>query len=507
MNQCTPLSRRRWLQSLAGASLAPWVAGTAHAASPESAWLSAFRPFDAPGFTGELLTNEVTVQGQLPAALRGTLYRNGPTRFQRGQSRLSHWFDGDGMVQALRFDAGRANHRGRFVATPKQAAEAQAGRFLYGGFGSTVADPAPVGNPDVVNAANINLLSTNGGRSLYALWEGGSAIQIDPQTLATLGPKAWSPETAKAPFGAHPRAMPDGTVWNFGYMPGSGKLLVYHIGPDGQLKRQALLDMPQADMVHDFAITGQHLVFLLPPFKYQRPEGGQANLMAGMRWDAQAPMRVGVVRMADLSVAFVTELPHGGVFHLGNAWEEGGLIHLGCAQHPAMHELIDHLRIVASPEPQARVGSRWMEVQINLAQRSARQQDAGLPDVEFPRWDQRHTGQRTPLLTLLQRSAAMDPHVFGFDTVLARVGDAQGGRVQRHAYGDGWIAEEHLHVPHPDKPADTDGWIIGSAYHWPTEKTTVSVFRAGALADGPVAQLRLPYGLPLGLHGQFVAAA
>ena len=40
---------------------------------------------------------------------------------------------------------------------------------------------------------------------------------------------------------------------------------------------------------------------------------------------------------------------------------------------------------------------------------------------------------------------------------------------------DGWIAEEHLHVPHPDKPADTDGWIIGSAYHWPTEKTTVSV--------------------------------
>jgi len=27
---------------------------------------------------------------------------------------------------------------------------------------------------------------------------------------------------------------------------------------------------------------------------------------------------------------------------------------------------------------------------------------------------------------------------------------------------------------------------------------------AAALADGPVAQLALPYGLPLGLHGQFV---
>ena len=36
-------------------------------------------------------------------------------------------------------------------------------------------------------------------------------------------------------------------------------------------------------------------------------------------------------------------------------------------------------------------------------------------------------------------------------------------------------------------------------------KTTLSVFQAHALAQGPLAQMRLPYGLPLGLHGQFVA--
>jgi carotenoid cleavage dioxygenase len=33
----------------------------------------------------------------------------------------------------------------------------------------------------------------------------------------------------------------------------------------------------------------------------------------------------------------------------------------------------------------------------------------------------------------------------------------------------------------------------------------LSVFDAEHLADGPLAQASLPYVLPLGLHGQFVA--
>jgi carotenoid cleavage dioxygenase-like enzyme len=69
-----------------------------------------------------------------------------------------------------------------------------------------------------------------GGKRLYALWEAGSALDLDPDTLASRGWKAWSPETAGAPFSAHPRVDPDGTGWSFGYMPGSGKLLIYQIG-------------------------------------------------------------------------------------------------------------------------------------------------------------------------------------------------------------------------------------------------------------------------------------
>ena len=499
------LSRRSLLRNLglAGLGLASGLTATpSFAANASDAWAGNFRPFDAPGFQGELRTDQISLQGQLPRALRGTLYRNGPARFARGDSRLSHWFDGDGMLQALRFEDGRVSHHGRMLSTPKAAEERAAGRFLYGGFGSTVRDAAPVGSPDVMNVANINVLPMNGGRELYALWEAGSALQVNPDTLVTQGHKTWSAETAKAPFSAHPRVSPDGTVWNFGYLSGTGKLLIYHIGADGVLKRQAVLEVPQADMVHDFAMTENHLVFLLQPLKFQRSnESTPPNFLANLQWNAQSPLVVCVVSKADLSHQLL-DLPNGGLFHLGNAWEDAGLIRLGYARQTDMMALMNQLHVNSNAQTSGPgSSSSWTEVEINLARRSAVQRDTGIGQIEFPRWNQRSTGQPTTLAVLMQRSATMNAQVFGYDTVVARSGD----RLQQHAYGDGWIAEEHLVVPHPTNLNEQAGWIIGSAYHWPTEKTTVSVFEASGVAQGPVAQLRLPYGLPLGLHGQFVA--
>ena len=138
---------------------------------------------------------------------------------------------------------------------------------------------------------------------------------------------------------------------------------------------------------------------------------------------------------------------------------------------------------------------------IDAAGGRASQQMTDLRAIEFPRTDPRRTGLRHSLTVLLQRGPTMDPRVFGFDTVIVRDGE----RSQRHAYGSGWIAEEHLYVPHPHDAREGAGWVLGPAYHWPSGKTTLSVFQADALAQGPLAQVRLPYGLPLGLHGQFVA--
>jgi carotenoid cleavage dioxygenase len=48
-----------------------------------------------------------------------------------------------------------------------------------------------------LDCSNISLLPLN--KRLFALWEGGSAYEINPKTLATIGIQSWSPQTKGLP--------------------------------------------------------------------------------------------------------------------------------------------------------------------------------------------------------------------------------------------------------------------------------------------------------------------
>ncbi len=498
-------TRRSTLRALSALGLAGLsLRARADAGSEPGPWRRIYAPLDgsiANGLQGRLEAASIPIEGKLPAGLQGTLYRTGPARFKLGSTQYTHWFDGDGMVQAFRLQDGRASHRGQLLRTPKLIEEEAAARFVYPGYGSAIEGTRAPRSADAVNTGNINLLAMNNGRELYTLWEGGSALQIDPDTLAAKGFKVWSPETAGAPFSAHPRRAPDGTLWSFGYASGSGKLIVYEIGADGRLKRQTVLDAPQSDMVHDFAITENHLVFLLMPIKLKDGVAPMGSLDR-FEWKSDAPLIAWVVRKADFAVKRF-ELPNGGVFHIGNAWEEGGVVRLGYARYTHFLEhlhALDLTRPANTPEKLA----HWAQVALNLADGSARQTDTTLAAVEFPNFDTRHTGLRTGTLVLMQRRGKAGMlAVQGVDTVLA----LRGERMQHYQYGAGWLAEEHVFVPRSAATsAEGDGWVLGTAYDTARDRTALHVFEAARLTDGPVARMLLPYGLPLGLHGQFVAA-
>lgn len=506
-------TRRTALHALAASALSAWAgtptwANTTPAITPNAAnaasaqvWSRNFAPWDAPTFGGELHSGSLPVIGRPPAALNGRFYRNGPARFGRGDTRLSHWFDGDAMVQRFDIHGARASHIGRLLDTPKSQEEAARGRFLYNGFGSKVSGAQPMLRPDQANPANINLLAMRGGQDLYALWEAGSALQIDPDSLHTQGLKTWSSDTSSAPFSAHPRVAADGTVWNFGYLSGSGRLLIYHLSAQGQLLRQQVLELPQTDMVHDFAITQNHLVFLLQPLHADLQHGEAPNLLDTLRWDAQAPLLACIVSQADFSVRRI-ELPNSGLFHIGNAWERGNTLRLAYVHH---HNLLDALQsfdLSPHPRPSAPIRTEWREIVIDLLSHRAQVTKTGIDAVEFPRHDPRRTGHHSRLTVLLQRGSALElGGPVGFNQVLVLNGEQQ----HRFDYGPGWLVEEHVFVPHPERADEASGWVLGTAYHWPSQRTTLSVFSAAAVNDGPLAQWHLPYGLPLGLHGQFVA--
>ena len=141
----------------------------------EADWRLGFRSLEAEIGDGV----ELGVAGDLPSELEGTLYRIGPARFDVYGERYRHWFDGDGMVHALRLSGGKAEYRNRFVATDKKREEDAAQRRLYPGFGTRPAGGpiARLRNLMPKSAANTNVVFHAG--KLLALWEAGRPWRVE----------------------------------------------------------------------------------------------------------------------------------------------------------------------------------------------------------------------------------------------------------------------------------------------------------------------------------------
>lgn len=62
---------------------------------------------------------ELRVTGEIPAGLRGALFRTGPNpQFEPRDPEHYHWFGGDGMVHGFYVEDGKVSYRNRYAARP-----------------------------------------------------------------------------------------------------------------------------------------------------------------------------------------------------------------------------------------------------------------------------------------------------------------------------------------------------------------------------------------------------
>lgn len=440
------------------------------------------------------------VSGRLPADLNGVFYRNGPGRFELGGERQHHWFDGDGFAQRWQIGGGKVSHIGKFVETERFGEENAAGQFLYPSFGTYVGRRGVKTN-DTMNAANTNLLPFNG--RVYALWEGGSATEVDPLTLATVGIKTWNEDMKSMPFSAHPKIDPDGGMWNFGALPGGGQMALYRIGADGKVLKTAMIEVPQLAMVHDFAVSAQHLIFLVPPYDVVAADDqsfAEQHHWAGSGANAR-PLRVVVVSKATMQVRQVFELPPHMVFHFGNAFDDGATTRFDVVLHEgdALHEVGN----IMHGQRQKNSATRGYAAQVTLDYASGRATAARLfGPSEFPRVMPQVVSNRHRQLALLSSSARNADIVL--DTVNLVGTDT--GKADSYRFDAGWQVEEHVLVPRANARSETDGYLVGVAQDTKRGQTVLTVFDAARVKAGPLALARLPYRAAHCFHGNFLAA-
>ncbi|MBT6567245.1 MAG: hypothetical protein HON06_10240 [Candidatus Puniceispirillum sp.] len=453
----------------------------------------------------QLASQNPIIEGKLPASLRGTYYKNGPALRQGFSRSYKHWFDGDGFIQAFRFNGSNMQHHGQFVHTEKYNAENDAGDYFFDTFSHNWVDSAVARSSDEINVANTNIV--HHGDRLMALWEAGSAWQINQENLDSIAKVKWHDDLATAPFSAHPHIDDDGSLWNFGQVPWSQKMILYHINPDGRLNKYNLLDMPNTSMIHDFAITKNFLILLLPPLTWELDRAkNNASFLNAHQWHEDRPVEILIVDKNDLSVLRRHHIPTAFHFHIGSAFEaDDGTIELDLC-HYKNADIVFNLHLNKGEKDLALPPMNPHHNRVTL---SPNRNDGKVTRIhnyanEFPRTASVADSHRS------QHSWSI-----GIDTETGLFRYALGvnletGKVDQYDYGANCLLEEHIFVADNDRPTMNGiipGWLIGLHLDLLDGKTKLAVLDAYDLAAGPQAIVTLPYGLPPGLHGNFVSAA
>lgn len=447
---------------------------------------------------------DLVVDGEIPADLAGTLYRNGPNqRFApRGEY---HPFSGDGMIHAFRIEDGRCDYRNRWVRTPRFLLEDEAGKALFGSFGSPMdSDPSTRGVAG--GPSNTNVI-WHGGR-LLSLVEGGlPPVELDPDTLETIGihdfggklTQRMDPEVAelmgveldngRAPgiFTAHPKVDPkSGEMLGFGYGPFPPFLTYTVIDADGHLVRSEEIDVPFPAMVHDFITTEEHVIFPLFPatMRVERAAQGESVLA----WEPELGTKVGVMpRDGGNSDIVWLDADPCFVFHAMNARTEGQKITAEMAQFESFP--LGEAASLGSP-PQL---TRW---HIDLDAGSVRYEQLDDAPVEFPRLDERRTG-----MSYRYGYCAAGDVASGMPDLLRY--DLESGGSDIHRLGEGSSASEPIFVPRSSDAPEESGYVLSVVYREMERRSDLVVLDAENLSSAPLATIKLPHRVPSGFHGNW----
>jgi carotenoid cleavage dioxygenase len=420
----------------------------------------------------EVTAFDLPVRGAIPPELSGLYLRNGPNP-QSGTS--EHWFVGDGMIHGVRLEGGRAKwYRNRWVRT-KGLADPNA---------RLVRDDGSVDR--TVSVANTNIIG-HAGR-VFALVEVSFPTEMTRE-LDTVGPCDFDGRLTSA-MTAHPKICPrTGELHFFGYGFFPPFLVYNRLDAAGKLVQSEEIDVPGPTMIHDFAITERHVIFMDLPVVFNLEKAMSAKGFP-YEWSDTYGARLGLmprgggnadVRWFDIEPCYV--------FHPMNAYEDGGRVIVDVARYRELwRESTDRF------EP-ARL-HRW---EIDPVQ--GRVSESPLDDraVEFPRVDDRLAGSRYRYGYAASNRANVGEEA----TSLIKYDLVRGG-AEEHDFG-ACQAGEGVFVPAGARAAEDEGYVLLYVYDPARNGSDFVILDAARFSGPPVAVVPLPQRVPFGFHGNWIA--
>jgi all-trans-8'-apo-beta-carotenal 15,15'-oxygenase len=439
--------------------------------------------------------------GAIPAGLRGTFYRNGPGRLQRGQQRVGHWFDGDGAILAVHFQDGMAQGLLRYVQTAGYQAEERAGRYLFPNYGMTT--PGPLWErllgKNVKNCANTSVLPLPD--RLLALWEGGAPHQLDRYSLRTLGVDTLGHLTPTTPYSAHPKRDPQtGAIYNFGVSLGRHATLhLYRSAPNGLIQKRVDVPLTGLAFIHDFALAGPYLVFVIPPVRLNILPliTNQKSYSEALEWRPHLGTQFLIIDREHFRIVQRGEAPAWFQWHVANGClMTADVIRLQLVRYVDF-ATNEYLREVSTGQPVTKAPGHLWELEWHLPTgQLVRETQLTARDCEFPVVPDTQMGQPWRYTYCAMKRAGAD-EVTEINSVIACY-DQHTQTWREFDCGVGYYCMEPVYVA----AADGD-YLLNLIFNSHQEQSELWIFPAAQFTDGPCCRLRLPHIVPFGFHGKW----
>lgn len=429
----------------------------------------------------ELTLDQLDVTGAIPSTISGVYMRNGHN--PKPELVPPYWFGGNGMLHGVRISGGRAHwYRNRWVQTP-----ALSGAPLMRKDGSI----------DLTASAAATSVYAHAGR-IYALQEVNLPFLVSPD-LATLGPFDFDGQL-KAPMTAHPKIDPNtGEMLFISYGPKPPFLSYFRVSPEGVLTHQEPVPGSGPSIMHDFAITPNHVIFFDPSVVFDP----KSKLSFPYRWDDNYQAKVGVMPR-DRTKGPVKWYPADPYFffHIANAWEDAdGTIKLESTFYDkaAWDRFAKWLMSLPGHPPWLVQGDKFARWTVDPRDGTVTREARTDISNDFPTINQNLLGRRTRYTY-----AEAFPGSGGLKlNALIKI-DGQTGNVALREYPDGQQPEEPWFVPDPNGSAEDDGWLFSYVSDVRTGRSRLEIIDAKGFTGRPTAIVSLPSWVPAGVHGSWI---
>ncbi|MDA8230034.1 MAG: carotenoid oxygenase family protein [Magnetospirillum sp.] len=450
------------------------------------------------------------IEGTIPPGLRGTLYRNGPGRFERGGVRKPLLLDGDGMVQRFRIADGGVSYRNRFVRTDKYVAEEAAGAYRHATWSMRAPGGvlANIGVAKMRSQAGVTVYPAAG--RLLAWDEVGLPWAVDPDSLDTIGevsvagPEALRVRRGKVTLKAHARFDAHSGHWMLLGVE-YGPSMVLHLfvqDRDGNLLAHHSHAMPRQVYLHDFLATESHVVVLLHPLVLSPLPFvmGTASFVQCLRWRPEQGMVVAAIDKAGHDAPLLLDAPAAYMWHGLNAFRDGDSLVVDWVGFDAPDHFVGPdpalAAIMEGRQGDGRSAGTVRRMVIDLARRRLVHETVADGNFEFPSVAPGQSCRRHRF-GYVNSAGCGDPFADG----LARI-DTVTGDVRAFHFGPG----THVGEPVLAEGEGGEAWLLAQCLDGAGERSFLAVFDAGRVEDGPVARAWCRHHLPASFHGSWVPA-